>query len=92
MEHLDEHLKLLWDVDESDRQKAITLLQKIFAKILSDPSNPKFRDLNFAKIGKKFDRCQPALILLFDAGFTLSEDGDRLQWKLNEILRKLNFL
>ena len=85
MEHLEQHLEELWDVDESDREKAITLLQKIFAKILIDPSNPKFRDLDFAKIKKKLDRCQPAIILLFDTGFTVSEDGDRLQWELSEI-------
>lgn len=85
MEHVEDHLKELWDVNESDRQKGIKLWQKICSNILTDPLNPKYRDLNFAKIGKELDTCQPALILLFDAGFALSADGHRLQWDLNKM-------
>ena len=80
-----DHLKELWDIDESERRKGIKLVQKICSNVLKDPSNPKFRDLNFAKIGERLDECQPALMLLFDVGFTLSADGERLQLQLDEL-------
>ena len=80
-----EHLDDLWDIDESERRKGIKLLHKICSNILTDPSDPKFRDLNFVKIGKKLDQCQPALLLLFDVGFTISANAQRLQLEANEI-------
>ena len=85
MNQIYQHLTDLWDIDESERQKGIKLLQQICSNILADPSNLKFRDLNFAIIGEQCDECQPALLLLFDAGFTLSEDGQRLILKSNEL-------
>lgn len=85
-EQFTEHLDELWDpdIDESARQKGVKLLQQICRNILKDPSNRKFRDLNFEKIGERFDQCQPALLLLFAAGFTLAEDAQRLQLDSNE--------
>ena len=85
MDKLVEHLDDLWDIDESERQKGIKLLHRICGNILTDPSNPKFRDLNFVKIGKKLDQCQPALLLLFDVGFTISTNTQRLQLEANDI-------
>ena len=85
MDKFAEHLNNLWDIDESERQKGIKLLHRICGNILKDPSNRKFRDLNFVKIGKRFDHCQPALLLLFGAGFTISADTERLQLEANEL-------
>lgn len=79
-----DHMNELWDIDECDRRKGIKLLEKICSNIMSDPSNLKFRDLNFAKIGERLEQCQPALLLLFAAGFNLSADGERLQLESNE--------
>lgn len=80
----DDLMNELPDIDGSDLRKGMKLLRKICSNILSDPSNPKFRDLNFSKIGERLDQCQPVLLLLFMAGFTLSADGERLQLESNE--------
>lgn len=78
----------LWEIEESERQKGIKLLQKVYGNILANPADPKFRDLNFSKIRKKLDRCRPAFYLLFTAGFAQSVDGQRLQWQNNKITIK----
>ena len=64
------------------------LLNKIFANILNNPNDQKFRDLNFTKIRAKLDKCRPALYVLFCAGFNQSVDGQRLQWQNNKITFK----
>lgn len=84
MNQYTEHLNELCDVDESDRQRGITLLQNICSNILKYPTNPKFLDLNFANMGQRIYQCQPVLLLLFEAGFTLSANGRRLEMELNE--------
>ena len=84
MEQFAEHLKDLRDVDDPKRQEGIQYLQQICTNILNDPSNPKFRDLNHEEIAQKLAQCQPALILLFDVGFTLSKDNQRLQLKADD--------
>ena len=86
MDNFAEHLKDLRDVDEPERQKGIKCLQQICTKILSDPSNPKFRDLDRSEIEKKLDQCQPALLLLFDVGFIRSEDSQRFQLESDELI------
>ena len=85
MEQFAEHLKDLRDVDDPERQEGIKYLQQICSNILNDPSNPKFQDLNHEEIGKKLEGCQHALLLLFDVGFTLSEDEQRLQLKADDV-------
>jgi len=77
-------LTALWEIDESEREKGIKLLQKVYGNILANPNDPKFRDLNFSKIRKKLDQCRPAFYLLFTAGFSQSVDGQRLQWQYNK--------
>eukprot|EP01083_Nonionella_stella_P187795 690912_1 len=81
-------LDKLWAIPESEREKGIKLLNKIYSNILNNPSNPKFRDLNFSKIRAKLDKCRPAFYLLFTAGFTQNMDGTRLQWENNQITMK----
>ena len=85
MEQFAEHLQGLRNVDDPERQEGIKCLQQISSNILSDPSNPKFRDLNHAEIGKKLEGCQHALLLLFDVGFILSENDQRLQLKADDL-------
>ena len=70
----------LWQIEESKRVKGANLIQKIIGKILQNPDNPKFRDLNLSKIHKKLKETPPAFDLLFIAGFVKSADGQRLQW------------
>ena len=86
MEKIEEHLKDLRDVDEPKRQAGIQYLEQICNNILSDPSNPKFRDLDHSEIEKKLDQCQPALLLLFDVGFIRSEDNQRLRLESDDII------
>jgi len=88
MTDLKKRLTDLWAIEESEREKGIKLLTKVYSNILNNPADPKFRDLNFSKIRKKLDKCRPAFYLLFTAGFTQSVDGQRLQWVGNQITRK----
>eukprot|EP01084_Bolivina_argentea_P253780 426422_1 len=78
-------LEELWQINEIDRKKSTTLLSKIFENILSHLSElEKYGDLNFVKIRTKFEKCKPALNLLFIAGFKESNDGQRLRWQYDE--------
>lgn len=87
-------LSALWNIEKTERDKAIKLLFKIFNKIISNPSEPKYGDLNFAKIRQKFEHCRPGFYLLYDSGFKQSTNGLRLQWiHSNEnynLLKKVN--
>lgn len=65
---------------EPERKRAVKLLTKIFGNLLSNPSNPKYGDLNLVKINKKFGNSSPAMDLLTFVGFARSEDGQRLKW------------
>ena len=91
---LSHHLSDLWCVDETERNKAIKLLFKIFNKILSNLNEPKFRDLNYNKIRAKFNHARPGYYILFDAGFKQSMNGTRLQFAYNDnnlvLLNKVN--
>ena len=58
------------------------------SNLRASPTNPKFGDLNHAKITKKLSSCIPALSLLFAAGFARSADGERLKWKDTQSNRK----
>ena len=70
----------LFDVEQTERDKAIKLISKILNKILSNPTEQKFGDLNYAKIRSKFEKCRPGFYLLYEAGFKQSMDGTRLKW------------
>merc|ERR1712228_352924 len=79
----------LWALPDSDRDKGVKLLNKIFSNILNNPNDLKFRDLNFSKIRAKLDKCRPAFYLLFVAGFNQSSDDSRLQWQNTKITMPL---
>ena len=85
MDNFAKHLKDLWNANELERHNAIKYLQQICTNILMDSSNPKFRDLNYKEIDKKLNRCQPARLLLLDVGFTICEEGERLQLQPDEL-------
>ena len=66
---------------ESDRNKAIKLLLKIYKNIINNPSQlQKYGDLHFGKISTKLSKCKPALDLLISSGFQKSNDNTRLIW------------
>jgi len=72
--------------NEDDRKAGIKLVTKIYGNIIKEPNNPKYKDLNFVKIRKKFTKCKPCLYLLFSAGFQQNIDGSRLILDTNNIL------
>ena len=72
----------LFEMQETEREKPIKLLSKILNKIITNPTEPKFGNLNFARTRSKFDKCRPGFYLLYDAGFKQSVDGKRLIWTL----------
>ena len=75
----------LYAFSQSDRNKGTKLLLKIFGNLLNNLSElEKYGNLNFIKISKKLEKCNPAIHLLFIARFEKSNDGKRLIWKNNE--------
>eukprot|EP01084_Bolivina_argentea_P219982 372915_1 len=86
---ISQRLSDLSTVDTTTRTKATKLLSKICDKILSNPSEPKYQDLNFVKIQKKLSCCPSSLSLLYDIGFKVSNDGLRLKWVQNETNSRL---
>jgi len=59
----------------------LELLMQILGNVINNPNEPKYRDMNFSKIRGKFKPCPSALYYLFDAGFSQSFDGSRLQFE-----------
>ena len=80
---LTRRLSDLWNIEQTERDKAIKLVSKIFNKILATPSNAKLGDLNYHKIRTKFEKCRPGFYILYEAGFKQSTNGLRLQWTYN---------
>ena len=71
-------------VRESERNKGIKLVLKIFGNIQNNPSQiEKYGDLHARKINDKLNKCKPALNLLYIAGFKKSNDSTRLIWTNN---------
>eukprot|EP01084_Bolivina_argentea_P305022 526890_1 len=62
----------------SEAEKSIKLLCTIFKNILDNPNHDKYRSLNLQKILEKFANNQAYVQLLYDSGFTKTEDGKRL--------------
>ena len=63
------------------------MVLKIFNNIINNPSKiSKYGNLKFDKISKKLSMCQPALQLLFIAGFNVEDynDKSRLIWRNTE--------
>ena len=88
--HLQRRISDLLEIDSVERDKAIKLLRKILNNILNNPSNTKYADLNFRRICIKFEQCQPAFYLFYEAGFKQSRDGKRLQIALNDNVDSIN--
>ena len=84
-----DHLNALCDIQSAwKRDRIIKLLQKILRNLLQHPNVPKYADLNRAKLIIKLKDSQPALSLLYAAGFVDSADGQRLQWHSTEANQK----
>ena len=70
----------------------MNLFMMIFGKILDEPNEPKFQDLNRYKIYKKLRDVPSAVQLLFFVGFEESTDDEILRWKQNvESMERLKF-
>eukprot|EP01084_Bolivina_argentea_P159200 277275_1 len=64
------------------------ILRSIFKKVLKNPNNEKYQNLNLNRIPKQLAQCQICMNLLYDAGFYKSTDGKRLLYhitKLNQL-------
>ena len=79
---------------ESERNKALKLLSKIYGNIINNPTQTsKYGNLNLAKINEKLSTCKPALKLLYLSGFEKSKDNTRLIWKnANDNMNILHFI
>jgi len=75
------HLKEIWATPEEARQPCLDLLVQILTNVINNPNELKYRSMNFSKIRAKFKPCPSALFYLFDAGFSQSFDGSRLEFQ-----------
>eukprot|EP01084_Bolivina_argentea_P072437 131523_1 len=75
----------LHKIESVEAVKIVKSLSKIFNKILCNPSQLKYHDLNFSKVSDKFNNCPPAIDLLYEVGFKKikSQAGLRLQFTYN---------
>ena len=53
----------------NDRNKLTKLLLRIFDNIIKNPNNPKYQNLNYNTIYKKFVKCKSCVDLLICSGF-----------------------
>jgi len=74
-------LKEIWAIPEEARQPCVDLLVQILTNVINNPNEPKYQSMNFSKIRVKFKPCPSALYYLFDAGFSQSFDGSRLEFQ-----------
>ena len=66
---------------ESERNKGVKLLLKIFENIINHPTQTeKYGNLNLIKITNKLSGCKPAMKLLLLSGFEAKENNKRLIW------------
>merc|ERR1712204_54516 len=89
------HLDALYKVGSFRREKAITLFTKILTKIITNPKEKKYQDLNHEKISAKFIQfqCKFMIDLLVLSGFTIDAGRLVLTEENNQIeamLRTLN--
>ena len=77
-----------------DRAKYVKLLLKIFNNIINNPSNEKYRNLNFNAINKKINSNKLCLNILNHCGFYKSPDGNRLLFDSKNInkLKRIKLL
>eukprot|EP01084_Bolivina_argentea_P117126 208060_1 len=73
----------------------LTILAKIFEKILQNPKNVKYRDINCQRIQQKFNNSSTSLQWLINAGFHKSDDDKRFllnDSKLNQLNKTYKIL
>ena len=61
------------------------LLLRIFDNIIKNPNNPKYQNLNYNTIYKKFVKCKSCVDLLICCGFYKSNNGERLLFNTNKL-------
>ena len=62
----------------NDKNKLKKLLLKIINNIITNPNNPKYRNLNYNIIDTKFSKCKSCIDILICCGFYRSNHGDKL--------------
>ena len=64
-----------------DYEKGLKFIVKIFRKIINEPNNSKYQSLNYKKVINKLKNCKDLIDLLYNAGFSKSDD--RLLFDIN---------
>eukprot|EP01084_Bolivina_argentea_P251884 422647_1 len=82
-------LTALDQISETEKQKVLKLLSKIFANILNNPSEEKYSKINLQKLQEKFVSCPPCICILFAAGFEETHDRTQIKWTHNNDTIKL---
>ena len=70
---LEKILEKVWEVPEANRTECLNLTDKIFDKIIQQPKETKFRNMNLIKLKERFRDCPSCFDLLYAAGF--KKDG-----------------
>eukprot|EP01084_Bolivina_argentea_P047372 87276_1 len=78
-------LRCLITIRSGDRLKDIKTIKKIMERIISDPSNTKYGNINVDKLSSKLSNYNSWFALLTYVGFRTSKQGDRLVFNCNMI-------
>ena len=64
-------------------EKELKLIIKIFKKIVEEPTNSKYQELNHKRLNNKLSNASNLMKILFNAGFYKSEDEKKLLFDAN---------
>eukprot|EP01083_Nonionella_stella_P067564 178774_1 len=73
-------ISVLWTGEPLQHSKTINFVLNIFKKILLNPKDAKYGNLNLRRVQKRIETTPNVIHLLFKAGFIESPDRTRLLW------------
>eukprot|EP01083_Nonionella_stella_P140387 430411_1 len=79
-QHLAQTISVLWTGEPLQHSKTINFVLNIFKKILLNPKDAKYGNLNLRRVQKRIETTPNVIHLLFKAGFIESPDRTRLLW------------
>eukprot|EP01084_Bolivina_argentea_P209758 357221_1 len=77
--------RILISIESTNRKKDVKLIQKIFTRIIDNPTDEKYRKLNVEKLSQKLHNYDLWLRLLVGVGFRTSTDGNLLVFDIEYI-------
>ena len=67
------------------KHDGLKLIIRILKRIIDDPNNLKYQNLDYKKVQDKLKHCPNLIDLLFNAGFYKSGNNQRLLFNINSL-------